>query len=52
MTGPMQAKGEIERILRVSPEMDIIAFIPVGYPAESPVSAGRKPITEVCEVVR
>lgn len=52
MTGPMQAKGEIERILRVSPEMDIIAFIPVGYPAESPVSAGRKPVTEVCEVVR
>ncbi len=51
MTGPMQAKGEIEKILRVSPEMDIVAFIPVGYPAESPTKE-RKPVSEVCEVVR
>jgi len=52
MTGPMQAKGEIEKILRVPAEMDIIAFIPVGYPAESPAPKERRPIEEVCEVVR
>lgn len=52
MTGPMQAKGEMEKILRVPPEMDIIAFIPVGYPAESPAPKERRPFEEVCEVIR
>ena len=52
MTGLLQAKGEIEKILRVPPELDIVAFIPVGYPAESPVSAGRKLVEEICEVIR
>lgn len=52
MTGPMQAKGEIEKILKVSPEMDLIAYVPVGYPAESPDARERKPLAEVCEVIR
>jgi nitroreductase len=52
MTGPMQAKGEIEKILRVPPEMDIIAFIPVGYPDESPSPNERQPVGAVCEVIR
>ncbi len=52
MTGPMQAKEEIEKLLRVPPEMDIVAFIPVGYPAESPVTRGRRAVGEVSEVVR
>jgi len=52
MTGPMQAKGEIEKILRVPAGVDIIAFIPVGYPAESPAPKERRPIEEVCEVIR
>ena len=52
MTGPMQAKGEIEKILRVPPGMDIVAFIPVGYPAEAPLPRERRPVGEVCEVVR
>ncbi len=52
MTGPMQAKGEIEKILQMPPEMDIAAFIPVGYPAESPDPRERRPVREVCEVVR
>ena len=52
MTGPVQAKREIEKLLRVPPEMDIIAFIPVGYPAESPVTRGRRAVGEVSEVVR
>jgi len=52
MTGPMHAKGEIEKILRVPRELDFVTFIPVGYPAESPVSGGRRPVGEVSEVIR
>jgi len=52
MTGPMQAKGEMEKILTVPPEMDLIAFVPVGYPAESPDARERKPLAEACEVIR
>ncbi len=52
MTGPTQAKEEIERILRVPEEMDVIAFIPVGYPAENPTPRERKPVRDVCEIVR
>jgi nitroreductase len=52
MTGPMQAKGEIEKILGVPPETDIIALIPVGYAAETPAPRERRPVREVCEVVR
>jgi nitroreductase len=52
MTGPLQAKGEIEKILKVPSGMDIIAFIPIGYPDEEPISRGRKPVSEVTEVIR
>ncbi len=52
MTGPMQAKGEIEKILKVPSDMDAIAFIPVGYPAEIPIPRERKPVKEVCEIIR
>ena len=52
MTGPLtQSKGDIEKILKFSPEMDVLALIPVGYPAESP-TRDRKPVKEVCEVVK
>lgn len=52
MTGPIHAKAPIEKILGIPPHMDIIAFLPVGYPAEVPVSKGRRPVTDVCDVVR
>ena len=52
MTGPIQTKKGIEEILQVPTGMDIVAFIPVGYPAESPAPKGRKPIREVCEIIR
>ncbi len=51
MTGPMQAKEEIERILKVPLELDVVAFIPVGYPEGSPPSGERKPIAEVTEII-
>jgi nitroreductase len=52
MTGPMQAKAEIEKILKVPPEMDLVAFIPVGYPAEITPARERKPVSEVTQVIR
>jgi nitroreductase len=51
MTGPMQAKEDIEKILKVPKEMDVVALIPVGYPAETPSSSKRKPVTEVTEII-
>jgi nitroreductase len=52
MTGPMQAKGEIEKVLNVPPSLDVVALIPVGYPAESPALRERKPVKEVCTVIK
>jgi len=52
MTGPMQAKADIEKILGVPKEMDVIAFIPIGYPAETPPLRERKPVKEVCQVIK
>lgn len=52
MTGPMQAKGEIEKIVGIPQNMDLVAFIPVGYPAESPDSRGRRPVHEVVGIIR
>jgi nitroreductase len=51
MTGPVQVAGEIEKILRVPPNMNLVAFIPIGYPAESPELRPRRPLDEVCEIV-
>ena len=51
MTGPLsQCKGEIEKILKTPATMDIVALIPVGYPAESP-ARDRKPVSEVCTII-
>ena len=44
-------KEDVERILNVPEDMDIVAVIPVGYPAESPTRT-RKPLSEVCELLR
>lgn len=52
MTGPMQAKGEIEKLLRVPEGMDLVTFIPLGYPAETPSFRDRKPVGEIAEVVK
>jgi nitroreductase len=52
MTGPMQAKGDIEKILNIPAGMDLIAYIPVGYPAENPPLKERKPVKEVCEIIK
>ena len=52
MTGPLAlAKGDIEKIIKIPSDMDILAMIPVGYPAESP-TRDRRPVSEVCKVIK
>ena len=52
MTGPMQAKGDIEKILKIPDDMNLVAVIPVGYPDEDPPLKERKPVEEVCEIIK
>lgn len=52
MTGPLQAKREIEAILGVGADMQFAALVPVGYPAEEKGIGTRKPVDEVMEIVR
>jgi nitroreductase len=51
LVSPIQAKKEIEAILKVPPDMDLICLIAVGYPDESPQKE-RRPVEEVLEFVR
>ena len=52
MTGPMQIKGDMEKILKIPAGEDLVAFIPVGFPAENPPLRPRKPVTEVCTIIK
>lgn len=51
MVSPIQAKKEIESILKSPSNMNLICLIAVGYPDESPQKE-RKPVDEVLEFVR
>ena len=51
MTGPMQAAGAIEKILKVKPGWEMVTFIPVGYPDDQPRPRDRKPVGEVAEII-
>jgi nitroreductase len=51
MTGPLHAKADIEKLLKIPDDMDIVTLVPVGYPAESP-TRDRKPVSEVCQVIK
>jgi len=51
MVSPIQAKKEIENLLKSPPNMNLICLIAVGYPDESP-QKDRKPVDEVLEFVR
>jgi len=52
MTGPLpQCKAETEKILKCPADMDIVALIPVGYPAETP-TRDRKAVADVSTVIR
>lgn len=47
MTGPLFARVELEKILKVEKPRELIALIPLGKPAETPAPRPRKPIGEI-----
>ena len=47
MTGPLVALHEIKAILEIPESWGIAAFVPVGYPDESPAPVARKPVQAV-----
>jgi len=49
MTGPLHAKADIEKTLKLPAGLDVVTMIPVGYPAESPTK-DRKPVSEVARL--
>ncbi len=51
MTGPMQSRGELEKMLHIPQGVELLALLPVGYPAESPAPKERKPVAEICEII-
>ena len=50
LVSPIQAKKEIEAILKAPSNMNLICLIAVGYPNESP-QRDRKPVDQVLEFV-
>jgi nitroreductase len=50
LASPLQAKKEIETILKVPPAMALVCLVAVGYPDESP-QKDRKPVDQVLEFV-
>ncbi|MHB9092231.1 MAG: nitroreductase family protein, partial [Chloroflexota bacterium] len=52
MAGPQQAKAEIEALLKVPGDMDFVALVPVGFPAETPAPGPRRPMDEVVHFLR
>ncbi|NPV88306.1 nitroreductase [Coprothermobacteraceae bacterium] len=49
MTGPVQAKEEIENLIGKHPGYDVVALIAAGYPAETPSPKKVKAVEEVAE---
>jgi len=52
MSGPLQAKREIEELLEVSGEWDLVNIVPVGYPATVPKTPPRRPVEDVVRFFR
>ena len=51
LVSPLQAKKEIEAILKAPPNRSLVCLVAVGYPDESP-QKDRKPVDEVTDFIR
>lgn len=51
LAGPMLARREIEKMLGVPEDEAVFALVSVGYPAETPEPAPRKPLDEIVHVL-
>ncbi|MFZ5892506.1 MAG: nitroreductase family protein [Myxococcota bacterium] len=47
MTGPLIARRELKALLEVPTSWDILALVPLGFPAEVPEPTARKPVSAV-----
>jgi nitroreductase len=47
MTGPLLAKNQLEKILKIVPPNNLTALIPIGKPESIPDMPTRKPIEEI-----
>jgi nitroreductase len=52
MAGPLIAKKEIEKLLGITGEWDLMALIPVGYPAQTPECKDKKSVEELVTFIR
>ena len=51
MASPLQAKKEIEKILKAPSNLSLVCLVAVGYPDEVP-EKDRKPVDQVLEFIR
>ena len=51
LAGPLQAKKEIEKMLKGPSNMSLVCLVAVGYPDESP-QKDRKPVDQVLTFIR
>ena len=51
LAGPLQAKKEIEKMLKGPANMSLVCLVAVGYPDESP-QKDRKPVDQVLTFIR
>lgn len=52
MTGPMIAKPAIEKITGLPSQLDAVAAIALGYPAEQPEAKERLAVNQICTVIK
>jgi len=52
MSGPLQARARIQSLVGAPPGYDLMALIPVGFPAEHPTPPPRKPLSEVMRFLK
>jgi len=47
MTGPLVASDRLRTLLEIPPSWNLAAFVPLGFPAETPPPTDRKPAAQV-----
>ncbi|SNX54731.1 nitroreductase family protein [Thermoanaerobacterium sp. RBIITD] len=52
MTGPVQAKSDIEMLINLPDDLDFIALIAAGYPDYEPRPKKMRPLEEVLEFIK
>jgi hypothetical protein len=51
MTGPLLAKRQLEKILKIAPSDNLTALIPIGIPESMPAMPPRRPTEEIARFI-